>query len=233
MSHVALLPSSLASPAGHRLGSPSASQGTPVVFVVDDDLSVRQSLELLIDSAGWHANTFASGMEFLGNPRPLAPSCLVLDVSLPGLTGLDLQERIARDRLDMPIIFITAHGDVPITVRAMKGGAVEFLTKPFRNDVLLRAIELALERSRRVLAEEAEMRAFRERHASLSRRERQVMARVVAGRLNKQIAGDLGISEVTVKAHRSKMMQKMMARSLPHLVNMAARLGVGIGSPDI
>jgi FixJ family two-component response regulator len=201
------------------------SHGTPVVFVVDDDVSVRKSLELLIDSAGWQPETFASAMEFLASPRPLSPSCLVLDVSLPGLNGLDLQERINADRVDMPIIFITGHGDVPMTVRAMRGGAIEFLTKPFRDDVLLGAIGHALERSRTVLGDQVEMRVLRERHASLSRREREVMALVVAGRLNKQIAGELGISEITVKAHRGKMMRKMMARSLPQLVNMAARLG--------
>lgn len=233
MAHPSPLPSGLAETSSHRSGPSPASQETPVVFVVDDDLSVRQSLELLIESAGWQANTFASAMEFLGSPQALgSPSCLVLDVSLPGLTGLDLQDRIAADRIDMPIIFITGHADVPMTVRAMKGGAVEFLTKPFRNDALLRAIEQALERSRSALASEAAIRALRARHASLSRREREVMALVVAGRLNKQIAGELGISEITVKAHRGKMMHKMMARSLPHLVNMAARLGVGTRSPD-
>jgi len=215
---------SLSSP---RVGDPASiaaavSHNTPVVYVVDDDASVRQSLELLIDSAGWQAETFPSATEFLADPRPLSPSCLVLDISLPGLDGLDLQERIAADRRDMPIIFITGHADVPMTVRAMKGGAIEFLTKPFRVDVLLGAIGQAIERSRAVLADEAETRAIRERHASLSPREREVMALVVTGRLNKQVAADLGISEITVKAHRGRMMMKMGARSLPHLVGMAA-----------
>jgi FixJ family two-component response regulator len=196
----------------------------PIVFVVDDDVSVRESLEGLIGSAGWQAETFASANAFLARPRMLAPSCLVLDVSLPDLNGLDLQERIAGDRIDLPIIFITGHGDVPMTVRAMKRGAVEFLTKPFRDDVLLNAITHALERSRSALGVEAEIRALRERHASLSRREREVMELVVVGRLNKQVAGQLSISEITVKAHRGKMMRKMKARTLPDLVNMAARL---------
>ena len=163
-------------------------------------------------------------MEFLGSPRPLAPSCLVLDVWLPDLNGLDLQERITRDRGAMPIIFITGHGDVPMSVRAMKSGAIEFLIKPFRDNVLLEAIGQALERSRTALCHETEMEALRERHASLSRREREVMALVVAGRLNKQVAGELGISEITVKAHRGRMMRKMAARSLPHLVDMSTRL---------
>ena len=208
--------------------SPSfTSDAIPHVFVVDDDISVRESLELMIRSVGWQPETFASAQEFLTRPRVLAPSCLVLDVSLPDLNGLDLQERIAGDRIDMPIIFITGYGDVPTTVRAMKSGAVEFLTKPFNDNVLLTAIEHAIERSRTALGNEAEMRALQACHASLTPREREVMALVVAGRLNKQVAGDLGISEVTVKAHRGKMMRKMKARSLPHLVNMAARLGLG------
>ena len=225
MSQATRLSLSSANTVDHASRSSSMSHGTPVVFVVDDDVSVRESLELLIDSAGWQPETFGSAMEFLASPRPLSPSCLVLDVSLPGLNGLDLQERIAADRVDIPIIFITGHGDVPMTVRAMRGGAIDFLTKPFRDDALLRAIGHALERSRTVLRDQAEMRALRERHASLSPREREVMALVVGGRLNKQIAGELGISEITVKAHRGKMTRKMKARSLPQLVNMAARLG--------
>ncbi len=202
------------------------SQASPTVFVVDDDISVREALEFLIGSAGWQAETFASAQEFLARPRLFVPSCLVLDVSLPDLNGLDLQERLAGDRIDMPIIFITGHGDVPMTVRAMKHGAMEFLTKPFRDDVLLTAIAQALERSRSALTREAEIRALQQCHASLSPREREVMQLVVAGRLNKQVAGELGISEITVKAHRGKMMRKMNARSLPALVNMAARLDV-------
>ena len=200
------------------------SDVTPIVFVVDDDVSVRESLELLIRCEGWQPETFASAQEFLDYPRVHIPNCLVLDVSLPGLTGLDLQRLIAGERTDMPIIFITGHGDVPMTVQAMKAGAVEFLTKPFRDDALLRAIRQALERSRAVLGHEAEMRVLRDRHATLSQRERQVMALVVSGLLNKQVGGELGISEITVKAHRGKVMQKMKADSLADLVKMAARL---------
>ena len=199
-------------------------QTSPLVFVVDDDASVRRSLELLIHAAGWQPETFATAAEFLASPRPRSPNCLVLDVSLPGLNGLDLQAQITADRVDMPIIFITGYGDVPTTVRAMKGGAIEFLMKPFRDDVLLGAIGQGLERSRAALREEAELRTLRERQGSLSGREREVMALVVAGQLNKQVAAELGISEITVKAHRGKMMRKMKARSLPDLVNMAAKL---------
>jgi len=200
------------------------SQTTPTVFVVDDDISVRESLELLIRNAGWQPELLATAQEFLARPRVLAPSCLVLDVTLPGLNGLELQRRIAADRTDMPIIFITGHGDVPMSVQAMKAGAVEFLTKPFGDGVLLGAIRNAIERSRTALDHEAEIRELRDRHASLSRRERQVMALVVTGKLNKQVGGELGISEITVKAHRGKVMRKMKADSLPDLVRMAARL---------
>jgi FixJ family two-component response regulator len=196
------------------------------VFVVDDDVSVRESLELLIDSAGWQAETFASAEEFLAHPRVLAPSCLVLDVTLPDLNGLDLQKRIAADRIDMPIIFITGHGDVPMTVQAMKAGAVEFFTKPLDDDILLSAIQHALERSQTALREEAEMRALRDSYASLTRREREVMALVVSGLLNKQVGGELDISEITVKAHRGNVMRKMNADSLADLVTMAAKLGL-------
>jgi FixJ family two-component response regulator len=202
------------------------SHATPIVFVVDDDISVRESLELLISSAGWQPETFASAQEFLSRPRVLAPSCLVLDVALPDLNGLDLQKRVAADRIDMPIIFITGYGDVPMTVQAMKAGAVEFLTKPFGDDALLSAIRHALERSHAALRHEAEIRALRDRHASLTRREREVMALVVSGLLNKQVGGELGISEITVKAHRGKVMRKMEAGSLADLVTMAARLGL-------
>jgi FixJ family two-component response regulator len=200
------------------------SHATPIVFVVDDDVSVRESLELLISSAGWQPETFASAQEFLFRPRVLAPSCLVLDVALPDLNGLDLQKRVAVDRTDMPIIFITGYGDVPMTVQAMKAGAVEFLTKPFGDDVLLTAIRQAIERSQSALRQEAEIRALRDRYASLSRREREVMALVVSGLMNKQVGGELGISEITVKAHRGKVMRKMEADSLADLVTMAARL---------
>src|ERR1700724_769838 len=171
---------SLASAADHELSSPM-SYPTPIVFVVDDDVSVRESLELLIRCAGWEPETFASAQEFLSRPRVLAPSCLVLDVNLPDLNGLDLQKRVAADRTDMPIIFITGYGDVPMTVQAMKAGAVEFLTKPFGDDVLLSAIRHAIERSETALRHEAEIRALRDCYASLSRRERQVMALVVSG----------------------------------------------------
>jgi len=194
------------------------------VFVVDDDISVRESLELLIRCAGWQPATFASAQEFLAHPRALAPSCLILDVSLPDLNGLDLQKRIAGDRIDMPIIFLTGYGDVPMTVQAMKAGAVEFLTKPFGDDVLLGAIRHAIERSQTALGHEAKMRALRDCYTSLTGREREVMALVVTGRLNKQVGSELGISEITVKAHRGNVMRKMKAESLPDLVKMAARL---------
>ncbi|HEY4861813.1 MAG TPA: response regulator [Xanthobacteraceae bacterium] len=202
------------------------SHATPIVFVVDDDISVRESLELLIRSAGWEPETFESAQEFLSRPRVSVPSCLVLDVGLPGLNGLELQERVALDRTDMPIMFITDYGDVPTTVQAMKAGAVEFLTKPYRDDVLLSAIRQALERSRTALDHAAEIRVLRDRYALLSRREREVMALVVSGHLNKQVGGELGISEITVKAHRGKVMRKMGAKSLADLVTMAARLRV-------
>jgi len=200
------------------------SHAAPIVFVVDDDVSVRESLEALIRTAGWQSETFASAEEFLSRPRVLAPSCLVLDVSLPDLNGLDLQKRVTADRIDMPIIFITAYGDVPMSVQAMKAGAVEFLTKPFGDHVLLGAIRHAIERSRTALDHEAEIRSLRDCYASLTRREREVMALVVSGRLNKQVGGELDISEITVKAHRGQVMRKMKADSLADLVNMAARL---------
>jgi FixJ family two-component response regulator len=185
---------------------------------------VRESLQLLIQTEGWHPETFASAQEFLDNPQALVPSCLVLDVSLPGLNGLDLQKRVAVERPDMPIIFITGYGDVPTTVQAMKAGAVEFLTKPFSDHALLLAIRQAIERSRLALGYQAEMQALRNCYASLSHREQQVMALVVSGLLNKQVGGQLGISEITVKSHRGKVMQKMKADSLAQLVNMAAQL---------
>jgi FixJ family two-component response regulator len=206
---------------------------SPIVFVVDDDVSVREALDSLIRAAGWQPETYSSAEAFLARPRALVPSCLVLDVSLPDLNGLDLQNRIGTDRSDMPIIFITGYGDVPMTVRAMKAGAAEFLTKPFRDDVLLSAISSALERSRAALEQQAEKQLLRSRYATLSPREREVMALVVCGLLNKQIAGELRISEITVKAHRGKMMRKMGAGSLPELVKMAERLGVGLAPVEV
>lgn len=200
------------------------ARDTPIVFVVDDDISVRESLELLIQSAGWQPETFASAEEFLSRPRVIAPSCLVLDVTLPDLSGLGLQKRIAADQIDMPIIFITGHGDVPTTVRAMKAGAVEFLTKPFGDEALLSAIQHAIDRSSAAIDREAKMRQLRDDYALLSRREREVMALVVSGLMNKQVGGRLGISEITVKAHRGQVMRKMKAKSLADLVNIAARL---------
>ena len=199
-------------PSRHTEQSPSSSS-TPVVFVVDDDISVRESLELLIRNEGWQPETFASAQAFLAHPQAVSPSCLILDVSLPDLNGLDLQQRVA-DRRDMPIIFITGHGDIPMTVQAMKAGAVEFLTKPFGDDVLLSAIGDAIERSRTALSHEAELRGLRDSYASLSPREREVMGLVVSGRLNKQVGGELGISEITVKAHRGQVMRRMKADSL-------------------
>lgn len=216
----------MSSASAPRLESRSlpVSHATPIVFVVDDDVSVRESLELLIGFAGWKPETFASAQEFLARPRVLAPSCLVLDVGLPELNGLDLQKRIAVDRIDMPIIFITGYCDVPMTVQAMKAGAIEFLTKPFNDEVLLDAIRHAIDRSQASLDHEADLKALRDSYASLSGREREVMALVVSGLLNKQVGGELGISEITVKAHRGKVMGKMKADSLAGLVNMAARL---------
>ncbi len=203
-----------------------AAGTTPVVFVVDDDISVRESLELMIRSVGWQPESFPSALEFLARPHLRVPSCLLLDMSLPGLNGLELQKRVAADRPDMPIIFITGFGDVPTTVQAMKAGAMEFLTKPLQPDTLIEAIRNALERSRAALEEEAQMNSLRDRYESLSRREREVMALVVAGLLNKQVGGELGIAEITVKVHRGSVMRKMKAASLPDLVTMSARLGI-------
>jgi FixJ family two-component response regulator len=196
------------------------------VFVVDDDVSVRESLESLIRFAGWQPQTFASAQAFLARPRVFVPSCLVLDVSLPDLNGLDLQKRIATDRIDMPIIFITGHGDVPMAVSAMKAGAAEFLTKPYGDEILLSAIQQAIESSYAALRREREMRSIRDRYATLSHRERQVMALVVRGLLNRQVGGELCISEITVKVHRGNVMRKMQARSFADLVKMAGALHI-------
>lgn len=205
-----------------QTSSPLA-QATPIVFVVDDDVGMRESLVSLISGSGWRPETFASAQEFLSWPRPLAPSCLVLDVTLPDLNGLDLQERISADRY-MPIIFITGHGDVPMTVKAMKAGAMEFLTKPFSSQVLLSAIEHAIDYSHTALRHALELQSLLERYASLTGRECEVLGLVVQGLLNKQIGGELGITELTVKAHRGHLMRKMNARSLASLVSMAANL---------
>ncbi|MGA2908421.1 MAG: response regulator [Terracidiphilus sp.] len=200
------------------------SQTTPIVFIVDDDISVRESLELLLRHEGLGVESFVSAQEFLGHPRATVPSCLVLDYSLPGLNGLELQKRIAVERNEMPIIFITGHGNIPMTVQAMKAGAIEFLTKPFSDQILLNAIHNALRRSKALLDRDTEIRVLKARYTLLTAREREVMVLVVAGLPNKQVGGELGISEITVKAHRGSMMRKMEADSLPELVSMAARL---------
>jgi FixJ family two-component response regulator len=211
---------------GRGLGAVPLSSAVPTVFIVDDDVSVRESLELLVRNENWKPEVFASAQEFLDHPRKPVPSCLVLDLSLPGLNGLDLQKKLSAEHIDMPIIFITGHGDIPKSVQAMKAGALEFLTKPIDNSTLIGAVRSALERNRQTLAQDAEIQELRSRYASLTYREQQVMALVVAGLLNKQAGGELGISEITVKAHRRQVMQKMKADSLATLVKLAAKLGV-------
>jgi FixJ family two-component response regulator len=215
---------------GQDLSQHCASNCAPIVFVVDNEISVRESLDHLIWAEGWQAETFESVEEFLARPRPLVPSCLVLDVSLPGLNALDLQKRIAVERSEVPIIFISGRGDIRTTVEVMKAGAVDFLVKPFRDDVLLRSIRESLERSRVALDREVALRDLREGYASLTPRERQVMALVVSGLLNKQVAWELGIGESTIKAHRGQVMQKMKANSLADLVKMASSLDPARGA---
>lgn len=198
----------------------------PIVFVIDAEDSVRETLERLIQASGWHAETFASARAFLARSRMRVQSCLILDVALPDINGLDVQKRVAADRPEMPVVFVTGNSDVPTSVRAMKAGACEFLTKPVNADVLVTVIEQALEQSRRTLEQIAKMEALRKSYASLTPREREVMMLVASGLLNKQVGGELGISEITVKAHRGQVMRKMRAASLPALVNMAGRLGL-------
>jgi FixJ family two-component response regulator len=210
----------------HRFGSKETSRSTPVVFVVDPDNAVRESLEQIIRCEGWRPETFASAEDFLCYPLEVAPGCLILDISLPGMSGLALQKRVAAERPHIPTIFISAKEDIPATVEAMKAGAVEFLTKPLQDNELLSAIGEALERSRLVLLKEAEKQTLRGCYASLSPRQRAVMALVATGMLNKQVGGELGISEITVKAHRGQVMQKMRANSFADLIKMAAKLGI-------
>jgi FixJ family two-component response regulator len=211
---------------GDKADCRAMAEVTPIVYVVDDDISVREALEALICESGWQPRVFATAREFLSHPRSSTPSCLVLDVSLPDLNGLDLQQQLAIDRYDLPIIFITGYGDVPMTVRAMKAGAIEFLTKPFGDEALLGTIRNAIQQSAAALSHVAELQVLQKRHASLSTREREVMALVVTGLMNKQVGGELGISEITVKAHRGRAMRKMGAKSLADLVNIAAKLGI-------
>jgi FixJ family two-component response regulator len=206
-------------------GRPAAGL-TPLVYIVDDDVSVRESIACLMEEAGWRAESFSSAQEFLDRPRGQRPCCLILDVGLPDLNGLDVQQRVSRPHAEMPIIFVTGRGDIPTTVRAMRAGAAEFLTKPVDSDTLTHAVESALERSRFLLEAKAESQVLRALHQALSQREREVMALVIRGQLNKQIGSALGISEITVKAHRGRMMRKMKVRSVPDLVRVAARLGL-------
>jgi FixJ family two-component response regulator len=201
-------------------------EASPIVFVVDDEPSVCVSLRRLLGSVGLEARTFSSAQDFLRCERPNVPGCLVLDVRLPGLSGLDLQEELAAERIELPVIFITGHGDIPMSVRAMKAGAVEFLTKPFREQDLLEAIQHGIQQDRIVRQRHAEMRLLQQRYALLTPREREVFPRVTSGLLNKQIAAQLGASEKTIKVHRGQVMQKMKAESLAHLIHIAEKLGL-------
>lgn len=221
---------SSSSASGHTSRGAATPHNTPIVFVVDDDVSVRESLEPLIRRAGWKPETFSSARDFLSRIRDETPSCLVLDVELPDLNGLEVQERVAANRTEMPIIFITGHGDIPMSVRAMKAGAAEFLTKPFERDVLLAAIRRAIERSRVALVQASELKLLNQHYASLTPREREVLVWVVSGLLNKQVGAELGMTEATVKAHRGQVMQKMKADSLADLVRIAARLELPLPS---
>jgi FixJ family two-component response regulator len=221
------------SPSSSSRVTQSVSEPRPTVFIVDDDVSVRESLEALIEAWGFLAKVFASAEEFLSHSRQSSgPSCVVLDLGLPDLNGLEVQKRLGAGRMHMPIIFITGQGDIPATVKAMKAGAVEFLTKPCGAEVLLSAIEGAIERSRAWTTEQTELQVLRDRYESLTRRERDVMRLVVAGFLNKQVGAELGVSEITVKAHRGRVMRKMKVRSLAKLVGIAARVGLPTGNRD-
>jgi FixJ family two-component response regulator len=215
---------SLARVMGHELRPLCISDARPIVFVVDPDVSVRESLKSLIRRGGWHAEVFACAHEFLNKPSPAVPNCLVLSVSLPDLNGLELQKRVAVERPSMPIIFLSEQSDVSTSVRAMKAGAIEFLIKPFVDDIVFEAIQEGINRSVAEYRREAEERTLLDSYAQLSQRERQVMTLIVSGLLNKQVGAELGISEITVKAHRGKVMHKMKAASFAHLVRMAAKL---------
>jgi FixJ family two-component response regulator len=208
------------------------SEAGPVVFVVDDDPSVRRAIKRLVESVGLRVELFGSAQEFLRSERPDSPNCLVLDIRLPGMSGLDFQRELTDANIHIPVIFITAHGDIPMTVRAMKAGAVEFLTKPFRDQDLLDAIQQGLERDRTRRAQEAEIAILRQRFDSLTPGERKVLPLVVSGRPNKQIAAEIGTSEATVKVHRSQLMRKMAADSLPELVRMSEKIGIALVQSD-